>query len=96
MKNAGRYPNQVFWDTEDEGGRSLSWAERETASNIKVGAICRGEWRGLYGIRDESRYIEFRDLLRDRYGVELERADPRLSEPRNAHRTERSPGSKGA
>jgi hypothetical protein len=86
----------LFWDAEDDAKRSLSSAERDMASKIKVGAICRGEWRGLYGIRDESRYIEFRDLLRDRYGVELERADPRLSEPRNAHRTERSQGSLGA
>jgi hypothetical protein len=80
----------LFSDAEDDAKRTLSWADRDIASLIKVGAICRGEWRGLYGIRDRSRYIEFRDVLRDRYGVELERANPGLREPRSADRTERS------
>jgi Glycosyltransferase (GlcNAc) len=86
----------LFWDPEDDAKRSLSSVDRNIASLVKVGAICRGEARGLYGIQDQSRYVEFRRLLRDRYGVELERADPRLRQPGNADRTERSQGSKGA
>jgi hypothetical protein len=94
QSESGRRP--LFWDAEDDVKRSLSSADRDMASKIKVGAICRGEWRGLYGIRDKSRYVEFRDLLRDRYDVDLERADPRLTEPSNAHRTERPQDSSGA
>jgi hypothetical protein len=90
----GRRP--LFWHAKDDRKRSLSAAERDMASQIKVSAICRGEWRGLYGVRDPSRYVEFRDLLRDRYDVDLARADARLAEPRNPHRTELSQGSKGA
>jgi Glycosyltransferase (GlcNAc) len=94
QSEGGRRP--LFWDAEEDAERSLSSADRDMASKIKVGAICRGEWRCLYGIRDQSRYVEFRDLLRDRYDVDLERADPRLAERRDAHRTARSQGSMGA
>ena len=56
--------------------------ERDMVSQTKVSAICRGEWRGLYGIRDPSRYVEFRDLLRDRFDVDLERTDSSRAERR--------------
>ena len=88
QQSEGGRSRPLYWNAEDDMGRSLSWAERDIASKIKVGAICRGEWRGLYGIRDMSRYVEFRDMLRKRYGVNLERADPRL--------TERPQGGEGA
>jgi len=61
----------LFWDAEDESQRSLRWTDRDVASKAKVGAICRGEWRGLYGVRSIDRYREFRDALRERYGIDL-------------------------
>ena len=76
--NAGRRP--VFWNAQDDGKRSLSWAERDKASKMKVRSICRGEWRGLYGIRDTSRYEEFCRLLREHYGVDLKHVGLRPSE----------------
>ena len=49
QKSEGNRRRPPFWDAGKDGKRSLTWAELEAASNIKVGAICRGEWRGLYG-----------------------------------------------
>lgn len=69
-------PRPLYWDAGEDAVRDIDADELDHASRIKVGAICRGEWRGRYGIRDMTRYGEFRAMLRDRFGVDLGRATP--------------------
>lgn len=69
-------PRPLYWDADQDGARAIGAAELDQASKIKVGAICRGEWRGRFGIRDMVRYAAFRTMLLDRFGVDLGRATP--------------------
>lgn len=66
----------LFWDEAEDARRKLNVRQREQASRIKVAAICRGEWPGLYGVRSMRRYREFRDALQQRFGIDLAQVVP--------------------
>ncbi len=69
-------PRPLYWDAGEDDARAIGADELDAASKLKVGAICRGEWRGRYGIRDMARYAAYRAMLLDRFGVDLGRATP--------------------
>lgn len=61
----------LIWDSVEDVRRRISVQELELASRVKVAAICRGEWFGLYGVRDRERYNSFRRELQAKFGVDL-------------------------
>ena len=69
-------PRPLYWDSVEDASRSIGADELDEASLIKAGAICRGEWRGRFGVRDMARYAAFRAMLKGRFGVDLARAVP--------------------
>ena len=77
----GSTPRPLYWHPADDAGRPKSAEELDLASKIKVGAICRGELHGRFGIRDQERYEEIRDLLRKRFDVDLSAVDPMKAGP---------------
>jgi precorrin-2 methylase len=60
-----------FWDKEDEFNRGIKWHHRDSSSKIKVDAICRGEWFGVFGIQDLDSYREFHERFKAMFGIDV-------------------------
>lgn len=65
-------PRSLFWDVEEDKVRQLDWWKRDQMSKIICQAICNGKWWGKFGIRDQTRYHELCQKMRDRFNVSLE------------------------